>query len=466
MKSFLKIIMCVILVSFSASHFASPQASPMKLWKKINIEAYKGSYICLGDLDNDKQVDFLLYREGPMTTPGYLVAVNFKGKLLWELGDKSIKIHAKDGDGSEPALRGIALVYDINQDGKSEVIAELWKENNIWLCIIDGETGKILQERLSPFDKRVRGGERSRCHPVGMVAYLNGKNNPPSIVLKYSASSNVPCYVAALNANLDILWMRRLNNHAAGHIPTVGDVDRDGKDEILVGAMLIDDDGNPLWMKENPKHADCTAIADVIPENQGDELFMSICSTGPAYCMSVDGKTLWEKTKEEVRHGQGIWIGNFVDERKGPEAIILCSGHTGDFMTVDAKNGETITKFKQKRKYEAYPDFPCPVNWISTDIQSLWIPVDRILVDGYGNKVVDTDEYEKLIENTLHWGESKENLAVQIFAVDLCGDERDEIVMFQPREGEGILIFSQTDSDMEKKDYIHKKDIYNIRTYY
>jgi hypothetical protein len=467
MKSFLKFVMFLILFSFSVSLLASFQhPSSMKLWKKVNIKDYKGSYLCLGDLDNDKQVDFLLYRQGPMSTPGYLIAVNSKGKTMWELGDKSIKKHARDGAGNEPALRGILLVYDINQDGKSEVIAELWKENNPWLCIIDGETGEILHERLSPFDKRVRSGKRSRCHPVGMIAYLNGRNSPPSIIIKYSASNNVPCYVAALNTNLDIIWMRRLSKHAAGHIPTVADPDRDGKDEILIGAMLIDDNGNPLWMKEITKHADCTAIFDVNPENFGDELFMSICGTGPAYCMSVNGKTLWEKTKKEVPHGQGIWIGNFINERKGYEAIILCSGHIGDFLTVDAKTGVTITNFKQKRKYEAYPDFPCIVNWISTDIQSLWIPIDRALVDGYGNIVADTGEYEKLIKNRLHWGESKEKLAVQIFAVDLCGDERDEIVMYQPRDGEGILIFTQSDSDMAKKNYIHKKNIYNIRTYY
>ena len=33
----------------------------------------------------------------------------------------------------------------------------------------------------------------------------------------------------------------------------------------------------------------------------------------------------------------------------------------------------------------------------------------------------------------------------QAFAVDACGDERDELVLYQPYNGEAILIFTQPD---------------------
>jgi hypothetical protein len=138
----------------------------MTLWKEIDIAAYSGTFPCLGDLDNDGKVDFLLYRQGPQTTPVYLVAVDHNGKKLWSLGDPAIAKHMPDGDYREPALRGIAFVYDLDADGRSEVVTEFWKDGEPMLYALDGATGKIEHARQSPFNLNVRGGKRSRCHPA------------------------------------------------------------------------------------------------------------------------------------------------------------------------------------------------------------------------------------------------------------------------------------------------------------
>ena len=81
----------------------------MKLWKEIDIATCRDSFPCPGDLDNDGKVDFVLYRQGPQTTPGYLVAVDHDGREMWSLGDPSITSHMPDGAYREPALRGIAF---------------------------------------------------------------------------------------------------------------------------------------------------------------------------------------------------------------------------------------------------------------------------------------------------------------------------------------------------------------------
>jgi hypothetical protein len=62
----------------------------MKLWKEIDISSHQGTFPCLGSLNNDGKVDFLLYRQGPRTTPGYLIALDHDGRKLWEMGDASI----------------------------------------------------------------------------------------------------------------------------------------------------------------------------------------------------------------------------------------------------------------------------------------------------------------------------------------------------------------------------------------
>ena len=453
------------VVSAQESGLTETKPASMQLWHKVDIASYKGSFVCLGDLTGDRQVDFLLYREGAQTSPGFMAALDHQGKTLWELGDRTLEKHVPDGVWNEPALRGIAFIYDLNQDGRGEVITEFWKDGKPMLYVLEGSTGQILYGRLSPLDLQIRGGRRSRCHPVGRIAYLDEWSRKPSIVLKYGASNHVPCYAVALNNKLEVLWEIHGSKHSMGHVPTVGDVDRDGRSEIILGTLLIDEKGKVVWEKKVDRHADCTVIADVHP-SAGREVLISVCSTGPVYCMSAKGEVLWEKTRQEVPHGQGIWAGNFIDEELGIELIILRSGHVGDFITVRGRNGEQLAAFQHTKNFQGYPDFPCVVNWKSTEEQSLWIPIDRSVVDGYGNVVAELGEYAGLVKELLQWGESKSHIAVQAFAVDLCGDDREELVLYQPYNGEAILIFTQGDSDGKRKPYVHEKDVYNIRSYF
>jgi len=437
----------------------------MQLWHKVDITSYEGTFVCLGDLTGDGQVDFLLFREGPQTTPGFLAAVDHGGKLLWELGDSTLTEHQPDGVWKEPALRGIAFIYDFNRDGKGEVVTEFWKDNQPMLYVVDGATGQILHEKESPLNLQVRSGKRSRCHPVGRVAFLHGNGKPPSIILKYGASNFVPCYAAALNEKLEMLWELSASEHSMGHVPTVGDVDMDGRDDIILGTLLADAEGKVLWEKEVERHADCAVIADVHPST-GREVLISICSTGPVFCLSAKGEVLWQKTCKEVPHGQGLWVGNFMDEEPGSEAIILRSGHVGDYITVRGSDGTQLAAFRHTKNYQGYPDFPCVVNWKKNGEQSLWIPIDRTIVDGYGRIVADLGKHEAIVKERLQWGESKSHIAVQAFAVDLCGDQREEVVLYQPYNGQAILIFTQGDSNGKKKPYIHERDAYNIRSYF
>ena len=90
------------------------------------------------------------------------------------------------------ASRGIALIYDLNQDGKGEVLTEFWKDGEPMLYVLEGNTGQILHEIPSPLSLQIRGGKRSRCHPVGRIAFLEGRDGKPSIVLKYSGATMFP----------------------------------------------------------------------------------------------------------------------------------------------------------------------------------------------------------------------------------------------------------------------------------
>ncbi|MFH1268224.1 MAG: hypothetical protein ABIK89_21095 [Planctomycetota bacterium] len=458
-------IFCCHMAAGQSTNEGSENSRQMKLWKEIDIAAHGGTFPCLGDLDGDGRVDFLLCRQGPQTTPGYLVAVNHDGDALWSMGDPAIRSHMPDGDYREPALRGITFIYDIDGDERAEVITEFWNEDKPMLYVLDGATGTIEHARESPFSLEVRGGKRSRCHPAGRIAFFEGKRKGPAILLKYEASGRVPTHAVALDAALRTLWHVTAERNATGHLPSVGDVDGDGRDEIILGTLLVDDDGTSLWQKDARNHADCTAIFQ--PFARPDKaVLISICNSGPAFCLSAAGDTIWEKTTEEVSHGQGIWAGNFIEEEPGKEVIILKSGHRGDFMTVRGSDGKRLAAFRHRRELEGYPDFPCVVRWKSREVQSLWIPIDRCLVDGNGNIVAELGSHEERVEKRLHWGTSKSHVATQAFALDLCGDDRDELVLYQPYHGESILIFTQPDSDGRVKRYVHQENVYNIHSYF
>lgn len=462
--AFLVGVLCLNPIAFAQAE-PGVTAGSMKLWKEIDISAYSGTFPCLGDLDGDSRVDFLLYRQGPLTTPGYLVAIDHDGRKLWSMGDDTISAHMPDGAGREPALRGVAFIYDIDDDGASEVITELWQNDRPMLYVLDGATGAVEQSRESPFDLDVRGGRRSRCHPAGAIARLEGKDGPPAIVLKYGASGRVPTHGVALDRTLKTVWEVSGEPTAMGHIPSVGDVDGDGRDEVVFGTTLVDDDGRVLWQKQARNHADCTALFR--PRAGAEQaVLISICNTGPAFCFSASGESIWEKTTKEVSHGQGIWAGNFIDEEPGLEVIILRSGHWGDFTTVRGTDGRQLAAFQHRRELKGYPDFPCVVNWDRRDVQSLWIPIDRSLVDGRGNVVADLGEYEDRVRDRLDWGTTKSHVATQAFALDLCGDQRDELVLYQPYNGKAIMIFTQTDSDGQAKPYVHSGSVYNIHSYF
>ncbi|MCH7231789.1 rhamnogalacturonan lyase, partial [Glycomyces sp. L485] len=83
-------------------------------------------------------------------------------------------------------------------------------------------------------------------------------------------------------------WSFDSGDHSAAyrsqgnHQMSVADVDTDGRDEIVFGAMTIDDNGAPLY-SSNLGHGDALHVSDFDPNRPGQEIF------GPFECMSCSG---------------------------------------------------------------------------------------------------------------------------------------------------------------------------------
>lgn len=446
----------------------SPQT--MKLCQRIDLGPCAGAFVTLGDVDNDGQVDFLLTYVGSYNANRRIVAINHSGRRMWEFGDPRVARHAHPSP-----LRGATTVFDIDADGKSEVIFDDWNDGAPTLCLLDGTTGKVKKSIPSPLDMCARNPQGYKVPNRGtnqaLIARLHGRDARPSIVLKYESDNQIPGHVVALDSELRTLWRIRTGPHALGHGPTVADLNADGRDDLVLGHLALDHAGKPIFEKDFGAHADMTDVFRSGPN--GDlRILVSVCGHGPAFCLAPDGSIVWQKTRADVPHGQGIWAGNFIRARAGLEAVILRSGHFGDFLTVDAESGRDLAGFqhraglKDESGNRKYPDAVVKVQWVGTDAHALWIPVDRLVVDGRGEVLGSLGERDETVRATLHASHHKTALAVQAIAADLVGDQREELILYQPYQGEAIFIFTQPDSDACPKPYVHRPAVYNRAAYF
>ena len=111
------------------------------------------------------------------------------------------------------------------------------------------------------------------------TAYLDGSR--PSIIMArgYYTRSVISAWDFR-NGALTRRWTFDSNASTNGsswtgqgnHQLSVADVDADGRDEILYGAMAIDDNGSGLWVN-GQGHGDAYHVGDLIPSRAGLEVF-------------------------------------------------------------------------------------------------------------------------------------------------------------------------------------------------
>ncbi len=166
-----------------------------------------------------------------------------------------------------------------------------------YLTVFDGRTGAALAttgyrparvegttafapQRLQDTWGDATGNRSDRY--LACVAYLDGTR--PSIVMcrGYYTRSTLAAWdwrdgklTARWLFDSDQLAAPDLTNPYRGqgnHNVSVADVDSDGRDEIVYGAMVIDDDGRPLY-STGWGHGDALHVSDLVPGNPGLEIF-------------------------------------------------------------------------------------------------------------------------------------------------------------------------------------------------
>ncbi len=245
---------------------------------------------------------------------------------------------------------------------------------------------------------------------LACTAYLDGIH--PSIVMCRGYYTRV--VLAAWdfkNGALTQRWVYDSNTpngaNAAGqgnHNLSVGDVDDDGKDEIIYGASAFDDDGKCMY-STGLGHGDAMHLTDLNPDRKGLELWEVHESTGAAYGYEMhDPKT-----------GQILWgTPTGSDNGRGLAANVDAS-HRGFEMW--SASGSSV--------------FDCKGNGLSTSKPSMNF---RIYWDGdLQDELLDNISITKYGVGTLlsasGCSSNNSTKATPNLSADILGDWREELIL-------------------------------------
>ncbi len=282
---------------------------------------YSPNDCSIGDLDGDGEAEIVVKWDpsdskdaatGGKSDKVYIDAYEFDGTFMWRIDmGKNIRAGAHDTQ---------MVLYDLDSDGKAEltirtcdgvtdgvgnvigdpdaIYSDNWSGKNLtgplFVSVFEGATGREITrcdfdpqntlDSATTYSFGDDGGNRSERYNA-CVAFVDGKT--PHVVFQrgyYNPRKLGPgrTVVAAYKfdgENLSKAWrfdtMDEGNEIYIGngnHNLSVGDVDNDGCDEILFGALALDHDGSVLWCSFKG-HGDAQHLGDFDPDNEGLEFF-------------------------------------------------------------------------------------------------------------------------------------------------------------------------------------------------
>jgi len=437
-----------------------------------NTITYRANDASVGDLDGDGQYEIVLKWDPSdsrdnlpdgKTGGAFIDAYKLNGTFLWRISlGKNIR--------SGPHYTQF-MVYDLDGDGKSEVafktsdgtidgVGNVIGDPNVdyrtdggvilegpeYLTVFEGATGRALA--TVPFEP-ARGnvcdwgdcyGNRVDRFLAG-IAYLNGET--PSLIMArgYYAKSVIVAYDFR-DGQLAKRWAfdsTQPGNEGYGgqgnHQLSVGDVDGDGKDEIVYGAMAIDDDGTGMYTT-GLGHGDAMHLGDLDPERPGLEVFSVHESRnsqyGASYRDPATGEVLWGVyTGRDTGRGMSADI----DPRYAGEEVWAAAG-VGLWSNKGTKIGTTV---------------PSSINfgiWWDGDLQRELL--DHVwLGNELGTGIPKIDKWDYVtgttqnvvtLEGTYSNNHTKGTPTLQ---ADLFGDWREEVVV-RSQDSSALHVYTTT----------------------
>ncbi|WP_199840210.1 rhamnogalacturonan lyase [Streptomyces viridochromogenes] len=363
---------------------------------------YEANDASVGDLDGDGAMDIVLKwqptnakdnSQSGYTGNTIVDGIKLDGTRLWriDLGRNirsgahytQFQVYDYDGDGkAEVAMK----TADGTKDGTGAVIGSSSADHRNssgyvlsgpeYLTMFNGQTGKAMQSvDYVPGRGTVSSWGDSYGNRVDRflagTAYLDGSR--PSVIMArgYYTRSVIAAWDWR-NGQFTRRWTfdSNANSGYAGqgnHQLSVADVDGDGKDEVVYGAMAVDDNGNGLWTTRNG-HGDAMHVGDLDPSRPGLEEFkVDEDSSKPSSWMADarTGQILWS-TPAGGDNGRGvsgdIWSGSagaeswssLVSGVRNPKGAVVASRKPGSSNFLAWWDGDTTRELLDGTHIDKY----------------------------------------------------------------------------------------------------------------
>jgi len=356
------------------------------------------------------------------------------------------------------------IVFDLDGDGKAEVATKTAgddfrrnEEGQVisgqeFLTIFDGMTGEqICQTDWIPRSPRLGNYARTNRNQMG-VAFLDGKT--PFLLIERGTYKAM--FLEAFTYKDKTLtkhwhWDGDEENpivrHQGAHTMHSADVDADGRDEVILGSVVVDDNGDALW-STGYGHPDRHYVTDILPERPGLEIFYSIEDThedGNGVCLvdAATGQTIWSIGHETIHVGTGM-VADIMPKYPGLECIAGESAKAGSTDTyMLAANGKYLAR---------NVGVPPTRTWLFWDADLLRERVGR---NKKGPRDKSTGRIEKYDGKV--YAEQIEGKAIVV--ADVFGDWREELLTIVPGE---LRIYTTTIPAKDRRVALMQDPIYRI----
>lgn len=230
------------------------------------------------------------------------------GHLLWRYQAPPLDQCMENRRSFEPP----GVIWDIDQDGIGEVIHWRYINGQSWLTVVNGLTGEIKNKTEFPsvwpnafYNYRLAIARLESGYPRNIIVF---------------ADSGGTISITAYSSDLTILWShveaRKKDN--LGHYIYPVDLTDNGLDDIVVGALALDNQGNVLWDRlcsDNHDHIDSMRFIDINGDGK-QEIVAAYSDQGVQVLESSTGELIWQRP---AHHTQQIEAGDFLTKVPQPQ---------------------------------------------------------------------------------------------------------------------------------------------------
>lgn len=466
-----------------ANKYGSVGKSATGIYPNGQPYGYSPNDCSVGDVDGDGQYEIIVKWDPSnsqdnsyygITGPVYIDAYKLNGKKLWRISlGKNIRAGAHytqflvydfDGDGKAEIVcrtapgtidgQGNYVIMgsdsptadyrytDVTQTKGSKMLGTISSSCPEYLTLFDGETGAELnsiayvpQRGSSSIwgDDYYNRSDRF----LACVAYLDGVHPSAVMCRGYYARATLAAFDVS-NKKLAQRWFYDSGTTSGvgaygqgNHNLSVGDVDKDGKDEIIYGSCAIDDNGTCMY-RTGLGHGDAMHLSDIDPDHEGLEVY-EVHEESTSFSKGFE--------VHDASTGAILWYGSVREDNGRGLCADIDATHSGleswsanvdkdsvDIGVYDCK-GNMLTTKRPSTNFRIYWDGDLQDELLDGTTISKWIPSTSKTTNLLSPSGLSSCNGTKKTPN---------------LSADILGDWREEVIWWDKSDSSKIRIYTTT----------------------